>query len=112
MNQLCKAKQPALRDIRIDWKNPDQDVESDDGTPTFPLQAPENIKTFFNSSRLVAYSFTPNCLQVSVTMAVGDFSHFTVANVVYISLLTICSRRGVVVIVWSFETKGPEIAIL
>jgi len=62
---LSKAGQPVLTDIRIEWKtfNDDKDRDANQG---LPHQAPEHISTLFNSSRLVAYSFVPDCTQVSI----------------------------------------------
>ncbi|CAK8671220.1 unnamed protein product [Clavelina lepadiformis] len=63
-SQLEKSSQPLLTDIRIEWKRFDDafmNAEID-----FPIQAPEKIKSLFNSSRLVAYSFIPHCTQAEL----------------------------------------------
>ena len=61
-SQLDKASQPVLTEVRIQWEQ--------HGHTTAPVQAPGQITSLFNGSRLVIYGFVPNCLMVSVSFYV------------------------------------------
>ncbi len=57
-SQLEKASQPVLTEVRIEWEQ--------HGHGVAPVQAPSQITSLFNGSRLVVYGFVSNCLMVSL----------------------------------------------
>ena len=57
-HQIDKCRQPVMTDLQVQW------TQHDRNSPP-PIQAPSEIRTLFNGSRLVVYGFVPHCQMVS-----------------------------------------------
>ncbi|XP_063954630.1 protein mono-ADP-ribosyltransferase PARP4-like isoform X5 [Lytechinus pictus] len=61
--QLSKAKQPSVSSLDVQWKQHDND-------PPTPVQAPRQLTSLFNGSRLVVYGFVQYCTEACLKASI------------------------------------------
>nr|XP_054753684.1 protein mono-ADP-ribosyltransferase PARP4-like [Lytechinus pictus] len=61
--QLSKAKQPSVSSLKVQWKQHDND-------PPTPVQAPRQLTSLFNGSRLVVYGFVQYCTEACLKASI------------------------------------------
>ncbi|XP_041462876.1 protein mono-ADP-ribosyltransferase PARP4-like isoform X7 [Lytechinus variegatus] len=61
--QLSKAKQPSVSSLEVQWKQHDND-------PPTPVQAPRQLTSLFNGSRLVVYGFVQYCTEACLKASI------------------------------------------
>lgn len=89
--QLKKAGQPVLTNIHIEWSRYNTEIKDSSGEnkKSTVLQVPKDLTCIFNGSRLVAYSFMPNCSKATL--------HATVCGKEYSTIVTasdLCVTTG------------------
>ncbi|XP_030850626.1 protein mono-ADP-ribosyltransferase PARP4 isoform X5 [Strongylocentrotus purpuratus] len=61
--QLSKAKQPSVSSLEVEWKQ-------HDNNPPTPVQAPCQLTSLFNGSRLVVYGFVQYCTEACLKASI------------------------------------------
>ncbi|XP_078486289.1 protein mono-ADP-ribosyltransferase PARP4 [Ciona intestinalis] len=83
--QLEKAQQPVLTDIKVNWKTYDEDGGTQVSS-TLPKQSPEYISSLFNQSRVVVYGFVPHCRQAELSAKICGKEISTIVSVSELSV--------------------------
>uniref|UniRef100_F6V7V1 VIT domain-containing protein n=4 Tax=Ciona intestinalis TaxID=7719 RepID=F6V7V1_CIOIN len=83
--QLEKAQQPVLTDIKVNWKTYNENEETQVSS-ALPKQAPEYISSLFNQSRVVVYGFVPHCRQAELSAKICGKEISTVVSVSELSV--------------------------